>query len=63
MKLAKSSNSPFIVLLCCTTFKSEALQVLCDINGIRTHNQLVRKPTLIHLAKLASMVMNSLFMN
>ena len=26
---------------------------LCDINGIRTHNHLVRKQTLNHLAKLA----------
>ena len=29
---------------------------LCDWNGIRTYNHLVRKPTLNHLAKLAAYV-------
>ena len=29
--------------------------ILCDCNGTRTHNHLIRKRTLNHLAKLASL--------
>ena len=44
----------FRLSLFCYIF-SEGKYIFCDCNGTRTHNQLVRKRTLNHLAKLASL--------